>query len=77
MAKKELSKTEEMQAQMKDLQMKAEKEIDKVKKDLEKAKGQVEGFVKKNPEKAAMISAGVGVALGAVLAALLKGGKKK
>lgn len=66
-----------IQAKIKEMQAKAEKEIDKIKKDLEKAKSQVEGFVKKNPEKAAMISAGVGVALGAALAMLLKSNKKK
>jgi ElaB/YqjD/DUF883 family membrane-anchored ribosome-binding protein len=76
MAKKQID-PKSLQDQMKVLQAKAEKEIDKVKKDLEKAKSQVEGFVKKNPEKATLISAGVGVALGAVLAALMKGGKKK
>ncbi|MDD5146180.1 MAG: hypothetical protein PHN39_00295 [Candidatus Pacebacteria bacterium] len=76
MAKKQID-VKNVQEQMKVLQAKAEKEIEKVKKDLEKAKNQVEGFVKKNPEKAALISAGIGVALGAVMTALMKGGKKK
>jgi ElaB/YqjD/DUF883 family membrane-anchored ribosome-binding protein len=76
MAKKQVD-VKNVQEQMKALQAKAEKEIDKVKKDLEKAKSQIEGFVKKNPEKAALISAGIGVALGAAMAALMRGGKKK
>jgi ElaB/YqjD/DUF883 family membrane-anchored ribosome-binding protein len=66
-----------IQAKLKDAQAKALKEIEKVKKDLEKTKSQVEGYVKKNPEKAAAISAGIGVALGAALAMLMRGGKKK
>ena len=74
---KKQNKIEDVQEKIKEMQAKAEKEIEKVKKDLEKAKSQVEAFLKKNPEKAALISAGVGVALGAVMAVLIKGGKKK
>lgn len=54
----------------------AQKEVAKVKKELEGAYKKVDDYVKKNPEKAAMISAGVGAALGAAIA-LLVGGKKK
>ena len=54
----------------------AEKEIEKVKKELGGAAKKVEDYMKKNPEKSAMISAGIGAAIGATLAALLKGRKK-
>ncbi len=54
----------------------AEMELVKMKKHVDTMLKQTEDFVKKNPEKAAMISAGIGAALGAA-AALLLGGKKK
>jgi len=54
----------------------AEKEMVKVKKQLEHAYSSVEGYAKKNPEKAALVAAGVGAALGAALSLLLSGGKK-
>ena len=37
----------------------------------------VEGFVKKNPEKTAAISAGIGLALGTIAGILASKGKKK
>lgn len=56
----------------------AKKEVARIKKEIAKAGKKVEDFVKKNPGKAAAISAGIGIALGAGLTALLKaGGKKK
>lgn len=54
----------------------ADKEIAKVKKQLEGTYDTVASFAKKNPEKAAMVAAGIGAALGAA-AALLMGGTKK
>jgi ElaB/YqjD/DUF883 family membrane-anchored ribosome-binding protein len=54
----------------------AEKEITKVRKQFNTALKSMEGYVRKNPDKAALISAGVGAAIGATLA-LLMGGKKK
>jgi ABC-type sugar transport system substrate-binding protein len=54
----------------------AEKEIAKVKKQLESTYATVESYAKKNPEKAAIVVAGVGAALGAALALLMTGGKK-
>lgn len=57
--------------------MQAEKELAKVKKHVDTMLKQTEDFVKKNPEKAAMISAGIGAALGAAVALLLGGKKKK
>ncbi len=54
----------------------AEKEMAKVKKQLESTYSTVEGYAKKNPEKAALVAAGIGAALGAALALLVSGGKK-
>lgn len=54
----------------------AEKELAKAKKQLEKTYAIVESYVKKNPQKAAMVAAGIGVALGAAVASLMKSGKK-
>ncbi len=58
---------------------KANKEIAKVKKVTAAAIKQAEQFVKKNPEKATMVAAGIGVALAAAAAMLFraKAGKKK
>ncbi len=54
----------------------AEKEMAKVKKQLESTYNTVESFAKKNPEKAALVAAGIGAALGAALTLLVSGGKK-
>lgn len=54
----------------------AEKELAKVKKHLESTYATVESYAKKNPEKAAMVAAGIGAALGAAIALLMSGGKK-
>lgn len=54
----------------------AEKEIARVKKQLEGTYATVASYAKKNPEKAAMVAAGIGAALGAALALLMSGGKK-
>lgn len=53
----------------------AEKEMAKVKQTIDTSIKKVDHYVRKNPEKAAMISAGIGAALGAALT-LLVGGKK-
>ncbi|MFA5986124.1 MAG: hypothetical protein WC819_02120 [Parcubacteria group bacterium] len=58
------------------LQMMAEKEMKKVKKELVAAEKKVADFIKKNPAKAAAISAGAGAVIGASIAALLTGRKK-
>ncbi len=56
----------------------AMKELAKVKKTAESVVKQAEQFVKKNPEKAALVAAGIGAALGAAAAMLFsQGGKKK
>lgn len=53
----------------------AEKELAKVRKDVEATLKQVSAFVKKNPEKAAAVAAGIGAALGGAVALFL--GRKK
>ncbi|OIQ04393.1 MAG: hypothetical protein COZ86_02680 [Candidatus Moranbacteria bacterium CG_4_8_14_3_um_filter_41_13] len=63
-------------------QVMAEKELSKIKKHLESTYKTAESFAKKNPEKAATIAAGIGAALGAAGALLMKSavtkkGKKK
>lgn len=55
----------------------AEKEIAKVKKQLSTTYATVENYAKKNPEKAALVAAGIGAALGAAITMLMSGGKKK
>lgn len=69
------SKATEMKVEV---QKMAEKEITKAKKELESVGKKIEDYAKKNPEKAAMISVGIGAALGAAVAVLLeKSGKSK
>jgi ElaB/YqjD/DUF883 family membrane-anchored ribosome-binding protein len=58
----------------------AEKEMAKVKSYIASSIKKVDGYVRKNPEEAVAVSAGVGAALGAAIALLLgnrKSGKKK
>ncbi len=71
-----------VQTELKKGQAQAEKEIAKAKKYLESTYVKVERFAKKNPEKAAMITAALGAAIGAGLAKLMTStpvakGKKK
>jgi ElaB/YqjD/DUF883 family membrane-anchored ribosome-binding protein len=54
----------------------AQKELAKAKAEMAKAAKKVEDYVKKNPEKAAIISAGIGAAIGAAVAALIVKKKK-
>lgn len=64
-----MSKLEESRKQ-------AEREMMKVKKHLDSSMKKVDEYVRKNPEKAVMISAGIGAALAAAVALLMSGGKK-
>ena len=60
-----------------ELQVVALKEYAKIKKQMDATAKKVEEFVKKNPEKAAAITAGIGMALGTVAGILAGKGKKK
>jgi ElaB/YqjD/DUF883 family membrane-anchored ribosome-binding protein len=69
----------EMAQKAEDVQKTVEAELKKMKKDMEVVAKKAETYIRKNPGKAAAISAGVGVALGAAAALLMGGttGKKK
>ena len=54
----------------------ANKEIKKLKTETNKAVKKAQALVKKNPEKAALIAAGIGAVIGATLTALIKGRRK-
>ena len=58
-------------------QARAQKEMEKVKKQVEGTLKKADDYVKKNPEKAALISVGIGAALGAAAAMLIGSGTKK
>lgn len=53
------------------------KELKKIQKQMEATSKKVEAYVKKNPEKAALIAAGIGAALGTVAGLFMGSGKKK
>ncbi|HBI16776.1 MAG TPA: hypothetical protein DDY52_01270 [Candidatus Moranbacteria bacterium] len=53
------------------------KELKKIQKQMEVTSKKVEAYVKKNPEKAALIAAGIGAALGTVAGLFMGSGKKK
>lgn len=56
----------------------AKREALKAKKKIDEAGKKIQAFIKKNPEKAAVISAAAGAAIGAaVVAAIVKAKKKK
>ena len=55
----------------------AKREYAKIKKQMDATAEKIEGFVKKNPEKAAAISAGIGLALGTIGGIMASKGKKK
>ena len=77
-AKKELSATQkQVEAGIKKARVMAEKEIAKVKREFAKAVKQAEQYVKKNPEKATLIAAGIGATIGAGITALVAKHLKK
>lgn len=55
----------------------AMKEINKIKKEMDVTSKKVENYIKRNPEKAAMIAAGIGAALGTVAGLFMGSGKSK
>lgn len=75
MAMKKLSK-KFLTKKHKQFQQKAKKHIILAKKKLIDVEKKVDGYIKHHPEKAAMIAAGVGVAIGAAVSAVLRKKKK-
>ena len=65
------------QADAKKLEARAIKEYEKVKKQMEMTAKKAENYIKKNPAKAAAISAGIGAALAGAAALFLVGKDKK
>lgn len=72
-AVKTVNKAKETGAELEKI---AKKEYAKIKKQFDATASKVDGFIKKNPEKAAAISAGIGLALGTI-AGILSSKKKK
>jgi len=66
----------QVEAMKKKMQMLATKEIKRAKVEMGKAAKKVEAYIKKNPEKATLIAAGIGAAVGAAIATLAKRKKK-
>lgn len=71
MNKKDAKK--QMDAMKKKVQQMTVKELKRAKVEMAKAARKVEDYIKKNPQKAAMVAAGIGAAVGAAIAL----GKKK
>ena len=57
--------------EMQKARMNIQKQIDKAKKDLQKMEAKMDNYVKTNPKKAVSIAAGIGVAVGAGLTAMM------
>ena len=53
----------------------AERRLEETKKNFAEAEGKIRGYIKSNPEKALMIAAGVGVAVGAIMSTFFRGTK--
>lgn len=79
--KKKPTKVQQFQKDMKTMETKleqvAEKEIKKAKQEMQKAAKNIEQLIKRHPERAAMITAGIGAALGAASAMLISNLTKK
>lgn len=69
-----IAKAKEKGAELEGMAM---KEYKKIEKELESTSKKVGAYIKKNPEKAAAIAAGIGAALGTVAGLFMGGGKKK
>ena len=59
------------------LKKEAKKNIAKAKKNLKLAEKKVESYMKDNPVKAAAIAAGIGAIIGAGVAAIIKGKRRR
>ncbi len=69
----------EVMSKIEESRKQAEREMAKAKRYVEASIKKADEYVRKNPEKASLISAGIGSALGAVIALLIgnkKGSKK-
>jgi ElaB/YqjD/DUF883 family membrane-anchored ribosome-binding protein len=69
--------TKDMKKKWEEHKEKAEKEAKRVKEQMEEATKKTQDYIRNNPEKAALISAGIGAAVGAAMAALMGHKKKK
>jgi len=69
-----IAKAKEKGAELEGVAM---KEINKIKKEMEVTSKKVETYIKRNPEKAALIAAGIGAALGTVAGLFMGSGKGK
>jgi ElaB/YqjD/DUF883 family membrane-anchored ribosome-binding protein len=69
-----LAKAKEKSSELEGVAM---KELRKIQREMEVTSKKVETYIKKNPEKAAMIAAGIGVALGTVAGLFMGSGKPK
>jgi ElaB/YqjD/DUF883 family membrane-anchored ribosome-binding protein len=77
-AKKQVAKVQKtVMTEVDKRKAQAEKEIAKVRKQVDSTMKKADDLIKKNPEKAVLISAGIGAALGAVAAILMGGDSKK
>jgi ElaB/YqjD/DUF883 family membrane-anchored ribosome-binding protein len=77
-AKKQIAKVQKtVMTEVDKQKVNAEKEIAKVRKQVESTMKKADDLIKRNPEKAVLVSAGIGAALGAVAAILMGGDKKK
>jgi ElaB/YqjD/DUF883 family membrane-anchored ribosome-binding protein len=64
-------------SEAKKLELRAIKEYEKVKKQMETTVKKAETYIKKNPAKAAAISAGIGIALASAAALLISSSDRK
>jgi ElaB/YqjD/DUF883 family membrane-anchored ribosome-binding protein len=74
MNKKDAKK--KIDAMKKKMQLMTAKELKRAQVEMAKAAKKVEEIIKKNPEKAAIVAAGIGAAVGAAITALVTRKKK-
>lgn len=58
-----------------DLREKAEKKLEEAKQKFAYTESKIRGYINSNPEKALLIAAGIGVAIGAIATSMFKGQK--
>ncbi len=75
MVKKNKKKSSKFNATKKDIEnakRKTKIAIENARKKLLKAEGDMKNYINKNPKKAAAIAAGIGIAVGAIVASAMK-----